>query len=59
MKSAAILGIKESHIRIIDDRDLPDDPDVEWNIDTVGNHILDMVARYRIKTVRMSTFLYV
>lgn len=52
MKSAAVLGIKEDHIKIIDDRHLPDDPDVEWNGNVVGNHILDMVGRHGIKTVR-------
>lgn len=56
MKSAAVLGMKEDHIKIIDDRHLPDDPDVEWNGNVVGNHILDMVGRHGIKTVSTYKF---
>ena len=51
-KSATVLGIKEDHIRIINDRDLPDDPAVEWREDTVGNYIVDAVTKLGIKTVR-------
>ena len=52
MRSAAVLGIKEDHVKIVDDRELPDDPTVEWNGDSIGHYIKIAVARHGIKTVR-------
>ena len=46
--------MKEDHIRIINDRDLPDNPTVEWNGDTIGNYIKEAMARHGVKTVRSS-----
>ena len=52
IKSAAVLGIEERHVRIIDDRGLPDDPAMEWNWDIVEKYTTEMVTRHGIKTVR-------
>ena len=51
MKSAAVLGIDEDHVTIVDDRGLPDDPTLEWNGNLIGNYIVEMVSRHGIKTV--------
>lgn len=54
IKSAAVLGIAEDHVTIIDDRDLPDDPTVEWNGNLIGNYIVEAVSRHEIKAVSRS-----
>ena len=54
VKSAAVLGVEEDHVTIVDDRGLPDDPTVEWNGNLVGNYILEAVSRHEIKTVSTS-----
>ena len=54
IKSAAVLGMDEDHVTIVDDRGLPDDPSVEWNEDLIGNYIVEAVSRHGIKTVSSS-----
>ena len=54
IKSAAVLGMDEDHVTIVDDRGLPDDPSVEWNEHLIGNYIVEAASRHGIKTV--STF---
>ena len=54
VKSAAVLGVDEDHVTIVDDRGLPDNPTVEWNGNLVGNYILEAVSRREIKTVSTS-----
>lgn len=51
MKSAAVLGIDEDRVTIVDDRGLPDDPSVEWNENLIGNYIVEAVSRHGAKTV--------
>lgn len=51
VKSAAVLGIDEDHVTIIDDTNLPDDPSVEWNGNLIGSYITEMISRHGIKTV--------
>lgn len=54
IKSAAVLGIDEDHVTIVDDSGLPDDPSVKWNRNLVGKYILEAVSRHGIKTVSTS-----
>lgn len=57
IKSAAVLGIGEDHVTIVDDRGLPDDPSVEWNENLIGNYIAEAVLRHGIKTVSVSNYI--
>ena len=54
IKSAAVLGIDEDHVMIVDDSGLPDDPSVKWNRNLIGKYILEAVSRHGIKTVSTS-----
>jgi N-acetylglucosaminylphosphatidylinositol deacetylase len=56
IKSAAVLGIDENHVTIVDDRGLPDDPSVEWNEDLIGKYIVEAVSSHGIKTVSTSNY---
>ena len=51
VKSAAVLGIREDHIKVVDDRELPDDPAVEWHRDIVGKYIIESVTKLETKAV--------
>lgn len=53
LKSAAVLGIDESRVKVVNDRNLPDDPHVEWDRDVVGNYVMEMVTQFGIDIVRL------
>ena len=52
IKSASMLGLHSSDVVLINDRELPDSPSVEWNEDIIGNHILEAIEQHGIETVR-------
>ena len=50
-ESASILGIDQDHVKIIDDRRIPDGPDITWPQDVVAKHISEVVEQHGIQTV--------
>ncbi|XP_048222680.1 N-acetylglucosaminyl-phosphatidylinositol de-N-acetylase isoform X1 [Perognathus longimembris pacificus] len=44
LQSCDVLGIPSSHVMIIDNRDFPDDPGVQWNTERVASILLQYIA---------------
>ncbi|XP_063002482.1 N-acetylglucosaminyl-phosphatidylinositol de-N-acetylase [Elgaria multicarinata webbii] len=51
LESCAVLGIPPSNVTIVDHRDLPDNPSVEWDIRLLSSLILQHVETNRINLV--------
>nr|XP_060612832.1 N-acetylglucosaminyl-phosphatidylinositol de-N-acetylase [Anolis sagrei ordinatus] len=51
LDSCAVLGIPPSKVTLIDHRDLPDNPSVEWDIALVSALILEQIEAHRIALV--------
>ncbi|KAJ8342887.1 hypothetical protein SKAU_G00328150 [Synaphobranchus kaupii] len=49
--SCAVLGIPSSQVTIIDCKELPDDPNIEWNIHTIASFVLKQVTASSINLV--------
>ncbi|XP_055992573.1 N-acetylglucosaminyl-phosphatidylinositol de-N-acetylase isoform X1 [Sorex fumeus] len=43
LQSCEVLGIPPSRVMIIDNRDFPDDPDVQWNTESVASVLLQYI----------------
>jgi len=57
IKSASVLGIPKADVILIDDKSLPDNPDVDWDSKLVGKHIMDTVSKHQAHTVRIYTLI--
>ncbi len=53
-RSAAILGIHSHHVTILGDKNLPDNPDVDWHAETINMHISQAIREKQIQTVSVS-----
>ncbi|XP_072326147.1 N-acetylglucosaminyl-phosphatidylinositol de-N-acetylase, partial [Scyliorhinus torazame] len=51
LQSCAVLGLPSSHITILDHRDLPDDPGVQWDPELVATLILKHIQIHHISLV--------
>lgn len=50
-KSAMTLGIRRDHVTVVNDRGLPDVPNIEWQPEVVGEHVSTSVEQNSIETV--------
>ncbi|XP_053702369.1 N-acetylglucosaminyl-phosphatidylinositol de-N-acetylase isoform X3 [Synchiropus splendidus] len=50
-KSCAVLGIPASNVSILNYKELPDDPRVEWNISLVSSLIVQYIRKHSINMV--------
>ncbi|XP_032223625.2 N-acetylglucosaminyl-phosphatidylinositol de-N-acetylase isoform X2 [Nematostella vectensis] len=50
-ESCAVLGLSSDHVSIVQDRRLPDDPEVEWDLRLVQNLLQKHISTYDIDTV--------
>uniref|UniRef100_A0A673KK10 N-acetylglucosaminylphosphatidylinositol deacetylase n=1 Tax=Sinocyclocheilus rhinocerous TaxID=307959 RepID=A0A673KK10_9TELE len=51
LDSCAVLGIPSDHVTIIDDKELPDDPAVQWSTALISSLILKHIRNYSISVV--------
>uniref|UniRef100_A0A673LT50 N-acetylglucosaminylphosphatidylinositol deacetylase n=1 Tax=Sinocyclocheilus rhinocerous TaxID=307959 RepID=A0A673LT50_9TELE len=51
LDSCAVLGIPSNHVTIIDDKELPDDPAVQWSTALISSLILKHIRNYSISVV--------
>ncbi|XP_016117574.1 N-acetylglucosaminyl-phosphatidylinositol de-N-acetylase-like [Sinocyclocheilus grahami] len=51
LDSCAVLGIPSNHVTIIDDKELPDDPAVQWSTALISSLILKHIRNYSINVV--------
>ncbi|EDO25524.1 predicted protein, partial [Nematostella vectensis] len=51
LESCAVLGLSSDHVSIVQDRRLPDDPEVEWDLRLVQNLLQKHISTYDIDTV--------
>ncbi|NP_001243584.1 N-acetylglucosaminyl-phosphatidylinositol de-N-acetylase [Danio rerio] len=51
LDSCAVLGIPANHVSIIDDKELPDDPAVQWSTALISSLILKHIQNYAISLV--------
>ncbi|XP_051751607.1 N-acetylglucosaminyl-phosphatidylinositol de-N-acetylase [Ctenopharyngodon idella] len=51
LDSCAVLGIPSNHVTVIDDKELPDDPAVQWSTALVSSLILKHIQNYGISLV--------
>ncbi|KAK9974488.1 hypothetical protein ABG768_022581 [Culter alburnus] len=51
LDSCAVLGIPSNHVTVIDDKELPDDPAVQWSTALVSSLILKHIQKYSISLV--------
>ena len=58
MRSASILGIQSTNVKLIHDRDLPDNPTVDWDTSLVGKYIQETVSQYKVQVVGHMMFAY-
>uniref|UniRef100_A0A8C1MBJ1 N-acetylglucosaminylphosphatidylinositol deacetylase n=1 Tax=Cyprinus carpio TaxID=7962 RepID=A0A8C1MBJ1_CYPCA len=51
LDSCAVLGIPSDHVTIIDDKELPDDPAVQWSTALISSLTLKHIRNYSISVV--------
>ena len=50
-KSAHVLGIASSHVIIVNDSNLPDDPKCAWDFNVINKIISETITRFKIDVV--------
>ena len=46
-----MLGLDSSNVKLIHDKDLPDNPDVDWDTELVGRYIEEAVSEHKVQMV--------